>query len=242
MIRHTLQLSNNRVLHQFWGHTSNVYILVCHSDKTTYLIDCGMPADVKPLIDILRYEPPVKRVVCTHFHVDHIAAWIQFSTFYPSAEIWFSKTAEPLISGQTVIPFPDLRAFRDILIPCMREYAYLPDLRDIFHGALFGTPFKKGFPTDRLKFFNDTQFVLPGFTSIPTPGHRPEEVSFWDSESRVFISGDFIVVLNHEVKLNRFVSNHQDQLASLQKIKDLCISGNICPGHGQCRTFDAALL
>jgi len=239
MIRFQQELSPGRVLYQFWGKTSNSYLLVDSNLDVTYLIDCGMPSDTPSLLKILRSLPPLKRVVCTHFHVDHISGWVQLKKVCRGCKIWFHEKARPLVAGRRTIPFPGSRAFKEILIPCIQEYGYRPNLRDAFQGALFGSPLKKGFPENRVRYFADEAEVLPGFKLLHTPGHRPDETSFWDPESRIFISGDFIVVLNGKVLLNSFVSSSENQLASFEKIKKLSISGTLCPGHGNCRQFSA---
>ena len=239
MIRFQKELSTNRTLYQFWGKTSNCYLLVDPGADATYLIDCGMPSDTPSLLKVIKNLPPLKRVVCTHFHVDHISGWIELKKTCRKAEIWFHEKAGSLVSGQRTIPFPGSRAFKEILIPCIQEYGYRPNLRDAFQGALFGSPFKKGFPEDRVRYFADKAKVLPGFTTLHTPGHRPDESSFWDPESGIFISGDFIVVLDGKILPNTFVSSPDDQQASLEKIKQLGITGILCPGHGQCQTFNS---
>jgi glyoxylase-like metal-dependent hydrolase (beta-lactamase superfamily II) len=75
MIRFQRELSAGRVLYQFWGKTSNCYMLVDHERDATYLVDCGMPFDTPSLLNVLKKLPTLKRIVCTHFHVDHISGW-----------------------------------------------------------------------------------------------------------------------------------------------------------------------
>jgi glyoxylase-like metal-dependent hydrolase (beta-lactamase superfamily II) len=239
MIRFQKELSANRTLHQFWGKTSNSYLLVDAGTHATYLIDCGMPSDIPSLLNILSGLPPLKRVVCTHFHVDHISGWIKLKETCRNTEIWFHEKARPMVTGRRAIPFPGARALKEILIPCMQAYGYRPSLRDAFQGALFGTPFKKGFPQDRIRYFIETEEALPGFTTLHTPGHRPEETSFLEPRSGAFISGDFIIVLDGKILPNSFVSSSEDQHASLKKIKQLKEIDFICPGHGYVRSFSA---
>lgn len=237
MIRFRKNLSAGRAFYQFWGKTSNCYLLVDFEKDASYLIDCGMPSDTLSLLDVLKHLPNLRRVVCTHFHVDHISGWVGLKKTCGKAEIWFHEKARPLVTGRKTIPFPGSRAFKEILIPCIQEYGYRPNLRDAFQGALFGSPFKRGFPEDRVRYFAGTEEVLPGFITLHTPGHRPDETSFLDPESGIFISGDFIVVLNGEAFLNRFVSSQEDQKASLKKIKQLREISVVCPGHGRCAPF-----
>lgn len=239
MIRFQQELSAGRTLYQFWGRTSNCYLLVDNEMAATYLIDCGMPSDTPSLLKILKDQPPLKRVVCTHFHVDHISGWVQLKEVSPTCEIWFHEKARPLVTGIDSIPFPGSHAFKEILIPCMKMYEYWPSLGDMFHGALFGTPFKKGFPRNQVQYFTDTEEVLPGFLTLPTPGHRPDETSFLEPRSGAFLSGDFIIVLDDKILPNTFVSSKEDQQTSLKKIKQHKSLRFICPGHGQVRSFSA---
>ena len=83
MIAHTLPLNNGRTLHQYRGRASNQYILEDHANGSTFLIDCGMPSDAPGLQNVLKSMPPLKQVVCTHFHVDHVSGWIQLKRSFP---------------------------------------------------------------------------------------------------------------------------------------------------------------
>ena len=91
----------------------------------------------------------------------------------------------------------------------MRESGYLPGLGDIFKGGLYGTPFKKGFPEDRVRFFKEGDNVLPGFIAIHTPGHRPDHVAFFDPESGALICGDFLLVINGRIVPNSFLTSRR---------------------------------
>jgi len=124
----------------------------------------------------------------------------------------------------------------------MRESGYLPGLSDIFNGGLYGTPFKKGFPKDRVRFFKEGDDVLPGFIAIHTPGHRPDHVSFFDPESGVLICGDFIIVINDRAVANTFLASPADQKASLEKIRSMSGILSLWPGHGNVRPFDCEAL
>ena len=237
MIKRIAQLSNNRALYLYRGNASNMYLLVDSGTHATYLVDCGMPSDADGLIQALSSFPPLKRVVCTHFHVDHISAWPALKNRFKDCDIWFHENAKPYVAGRSPVAMPGIKDIREILLPCMKEYRYFPKISELLHGALLGTPFKRGFPEDRVRFFSNDQEMLPGFLSIHTPGHMPNEVSYFEPQSGHFISGDFIIVLNDKIKLNTFLTNKKDQLNSLERIKQLTHITAICPGHGRCRSF-----
>ena len=238
MMKRIQQLSRGRSLYLYRGNASNMYILVDSERHKTYLVDCGLPSDAQGLVQVLSALPPLKRVVCTHFHVDHVTAWPTLKKHFKDCDIWLHENAKPYITGQSSVAMPGFKDIRDILLPCMREYRYFPRINELLHGALFGTPFKSGFPEDRVKFFKDDQEVLPGFKSIHTPGHVPDEISYFEPQSGQFISGDFIIVLNNKITVNTFLTDKSDQQHSMERIKQLTHITAICPGHGRCRSFD----
>ncbi|MEA1948636.1 MAG: MBL fold metallo-hydrolase [Thermodesulfobacteriota bacterium] len=238
MITHTQNLTGDRTIHQFMGKVSNIYMIEDNRQKATFLVDCGMWSDKKALVDALRRMPPLKRVVCTHFHVDHVSGWTYLKAIFKECEIWFHEKARLFVMGDKRIPFPCYADFKDIIIPYMRTFRYLPRPGDLFMSGLYGTPFRKGFPLDRVTFFKNEEPVLPGFKTIQTPGHRPDSASFFDPESGILISGDFLVVINGKLISNSFVVSKKDQKDSIKKIKRINGLRFIYPGHGKCVPFD----
>ena len=237
MIKTTQTLTNDRILHQYWGTASNIYILECPQRNATFLVDCGMPSDVEPLMKILRKTPPLKAVVATHFHVDHVSGWIKLKTVFGDASLRLNDLAAPFVDGRRRIPLPGLMNYFRILKPCMQEYHYFPRFQEMSNGALYGTPFKGGFPLERIDYFSDRQEILPGFTTLPTPGHRPDSVSFFDPDSGILITGDFLLVVNGRLTNNSFVESQADQDRSIARIKSTPGIRFIYPGHGVCVPF-----
>lgn len=237
MITNTQKLTDDRVIHQVKGKAGNIYILADNNHKAAFLVDCGMPSDADNLVETLSTLPPLKSIVCTHFHVDHASGWIRLKKVFKDCEIMFHEKAKPFVMGQKRIPYPALTDYFEILRPCMKESGYFPGFGDLFRGGIYGTPFKKGFPLDRVTFFTNDQQVLPGFITIHTPGHRPDSVSFFDPNSGILISGDFLVVINGKVIVNTFVASQKDQEDSIKKIRKMEGIRLIYPGHGNCVPF-----
>ena len=237
LVTDTRHLTDNRIIHQYRGGASNIYIIVDNVQGMSFLVDCGMPSDVRSLAKTLDLMPPLKRVVCTHFHVDHVSGWINLKSIFKNCSIWFHESGKPSVLGLDRVPFPTLMDFKNVLLPCMREVRYFPSLSDLLQGGLYGTPFRKGFPLGRVEFFASDQQVLPGFITLHTPGHRPESASFFDQKSGILISGDCIIVLGGEVTNNMFLWSKKEQKASISKIKQMDELRLIFPGHGVCRPF-----
>lgn len=242
MLTTSQRLTEGRIIHQYWGMTSNFYIVECHMLEATYLVDCGMPSDILPLKNMLDTKPPLTAVICTHFHVDHITGWLKLKTLFKDCNIWFHDNARPYITGLKRVPFPGLNDYLNVLKPCMEEYGYFPRLKDLWGDTIYGTPFKKGFPSDRVRYFNAEQSILPGFKTIPTPGHRPDSVSFLDPDSGIFITGDCLIVINGELTSNSFLDSRTDQDDSIARIKNTNGIRAIYPGHGHCVAFNSDML
>ncbi|MBN1931754.1 MAG: MBL fold metallo-hydrolase [Desulfobacterales bacterium] len=237
MLINILNLSGNRVIYQYRGKSSNIYIIEEKNLKSTFLIDCGLPSDAKRLSAVLHLLPPLKRIVCTHFHVDHVSGWIKLRKIYPNCEIRLHEAAIPFVLGHQRMLSPTFKDIITVLIPCMREYGYFPTLVDLIETEFYTRPLPKVFCTNRLNFFQNTEPVLPGFETLSTPGHSPDSTSFFDPENGLLIAGDLLIVLNGKLLWNPFVSSPTDQKNSILKIKNTEGIQYICPGHGLCQPF-----
>lgn len=238
MITRTQELPGNRLIKQFWGKTSNIHIIEDYNENTSYLIDCGMPSDAKNIKKAVSDKLPVKRIVCTHFHVDHVSGWGYLKEAWPDCSIFFHESAKPYVEGISRIPVPAPSDIKKTLIPCMKEYGYSLNIKDLFSADLYGTPLRKGFPAGRVEYYRDKEIVLPGFMTIHTPGHRPDSVSFLDPETGILVSGDFILVIGGKIMVNSYVSDGKDQENSVRLIKNMKEIKYIYPGHGVCAPYD----
>ena len=115
MITCTLNLTNDRIVHQFRGRASNIYVIVDNRREASFLVDCGMPSDAKALTEILLRMPPLKRIVCTHFHVDHVSGWIHLKTIFKNCSLWFHENGTPWVMGRERIPFPSFGDLKKVL-------------------------------------------------------------------------------------------------------------------------------
>lgn len=242
MIAYETELDDQRRLLHYHGVTGNSYIVVDAVGNNSYLVDCGMPADVPGLLAVLAHLPPLERVVCTHFHIDHVSGWHDLKKAFPHLSLWFREPARPWVRGEKRLPPPGVRVMRDLFLPVMREYSYRPGLREIRATHLYGTGFRPGFPKAGLHFFGDDERPLPGFETLPTPGHRPEHTAFWHQDKRVLICGDCLLRVGAEVFTENFLSSPDDQRQSLADIRQLGPIDLLCPGHGACAPWDPEVI
>jgi len=84
-----------------------------------------MPSDLEPLTKILGKMPPLKAVVATHFHVDHVSGWIKLQTVFENSYLWLNDLAAPFVDGRRRIPLPGIVDYFRILRPCMQELALI---------------------------------------------------------------------------------------------------------------------
>ena len=229
---------------RFKGYSSNMFLLIYKKENKTLLVDCGLPADIPNLIEFMNSEniPPVEKVICTHFHVDHCSGWIELMKVFENAEIFFHEKARKIVTGVENMDFPALSDFTDVMIPAMKESGYVPSFKEVMTNIYYGTTFKSRFPMDKVRFFDSEDEVIPGFQTIFTPGHRPEETSFYEPGSGILISGDFIIVVNRKILVNTYVYSQDAQKESLEKVKKLDNLMTLLPGHGDCVDFNELTL
>lgn len=231
-----IQLTNNRVLYGLKGVAGNIYILEDYNHKVSYMIDCGMISDGIKLIKSLKHFFPLQSIFCTHFHVDHISGWFSLKAVFNDCTIFFHEKARPFVFGEKRLPMPSVRDFFKVLFPCMKDSRYFPGKEDIL--SFHGTPFRKGFPLERVNFFKTGDLLIPGVEILHTPGHRPESVSFFEQETGILICGDLILSVKGKLTANTFVENSVEQQESVSRIKKLSGLKAICPGHGNLINYD----
>ncbi len=145
MITKTVDLTDHRRIYRFRGTAGNIYIIEDRRKGATYLVDCGMPSDARNLEASLQEFKPLTRIVCTHFHVDHVSGWIRLKNRYTACKIWFHTAARPFVVGDARISFPSFAHIQEILIPCMKEAGYFPGFSILSMAGCTERPLKKGF-------------------------------------------------------------------------------------------------
>lgn len=242
MIEETLQLETEIRLHRFSGVVSNVYFVENRQADATFLIDCGMPSDAPRLIEVLEAMPRPTAVVCTHFHIDHIGAWPALSRRWPNLDLFFSQAAKPYVAGGRRLPVPSFADVRNVLLPCMAAFGYMPNLRDIVLGRLYGTPFHAGFWKGPIRYLPEDRPSMDDIDVLATPGHTPDSISIYHSKSGVLVCGDTFLWLKGALQVNPFVTDTAAQRRTIAFLRQLGDGVILCPGHGPTLPLSQAIV
>lgn len=160
-------------VYQLRAFGAQVFALV---DDDVTLIDTGAPGSgrlvLRQLREIGRWPSDVKRVVLTHYHIDHrgAARELQEAT---GATVFIHKSEAAYLRGQQ--PYPSL--FRSELLASLTEpFTAATRLR----------------PIADVEEIEDGDIVdaLGGLRVLHAPGHTQGSISLWFKETGLLFSGD----------------------------------------------------
>ena len=140
----------------------NVY-LVLEADGLT-VVDTAVSGTEKHIAEAAeKLGQPVRRILLTHAHVDHVGSLDALHALYPDAEVLISARDARFLAGDMSLdegePQVKLRG---------------------------GFPTVKTRPT-RLLEDGDT---IGSLRAVASPGHTPGQMSFWDTRDGTLIAGD----------------------------------------------------
>ncbi|MFC3801872.1 MBL fold metallo-hydrolase [Cohnella sp. GCM10012308] len=143
----------------------NAYF-VAEQDGLT-LIDAALPYSAKGIIDAAaRIGMPIRRILLTHAHGDHIGALDRLKSALPDAEVLISARDARLLAGDKTLD------------PGEQQ-----------------TPIRGGVPKPGAIVTRPDTLLVDGdrvgsLLAIATPGHTPGSISFLDARTGALIVGD----------------------------------------------------
>ncbi len=212
-------------------HSTLVNWVVLTDGDEVALIDCGYPAQLPQVRASVRaavgYDAPVRTVLVTHAHADHIG------------------TAARLVADDGA----EVRCSPAELAGVRREVTYQVDL-----GAIVRRPrpaaLRWALRAVRAGGLRDVAVTAPTALDGPLvaaghrvepldlPGHTPGHVAYWLPDARVLVSGDALVTGNPvtpargpQVMPPMFQQDLDRAVASLDRLLDLDARW-VLPGHG----------
>jgi glyoxylase-like metal-dependent hydrolase (beta-lactamase superfamily II) len=197
------------------GSNANCY-LVDEGDATLTLVDAGMQADGKKILEFItsklnRKPAEVKTIVITHCHVDHTRglAAIKAAT---GAKVAIHEADADFVSGKKRYPSPGgaMGFMFSVMSPFFKTTPVEPDLR-----------LKEGDTVGRLAVFH-------------TPGHTPGSISLYDREDRVLFVGDAARFMKGKLEgpPPRFTQHMGQAKTSIERLSSLDFEVMLS-GHGE---------
>mmetsp|Transcript_13271 Transcript_13271/g.22085 ORF Transcript_13271/g.22085 Transcript_13271/m.22085 type:complete len:259 (-) Transcript_13271:313-1089(-) len=196
----------------------NQYILACTSTKQAAIVDCGASSK-EELEQFLTWMDERKynlvTVLQTHAHLDHVAGLNLIRTVHPDVPIHLHERDLPLYEG----------------------------FEDRISAWGFQAEAKGPLPTDNLHLFDDGKKSIQvgqlDLEILPTPGHCPGHVGYYEPKTKSFFGGDLI--MQGSVGRTDFPESSQsDMTASLKRVIRLGDREDdfvIYSGHGPATTL-----
>ncbi|MEK0315214.1 MBL fold metallo-hydrolase [Cohnella sp. 56] len=168
-----MKITTNNMLHQlsFMPRLFPVNAYFTEEQDSLTLIDAALPYSAKGILSAAaRIGKPIRRIVLTHAHGDHIGALDRLKTALPEAEVLISAREAKLLAGDRTLE-PDETP------SSVRGGVPKP-------GAIRTRP-------DTLLADGDR---VGSLLAVATPGHTPGSMSFLDTRTGALIAGDALQV------------------------------------------------
>ncbi len=137
--------------------------LVAEDDGLT-VVDTAVPGTEKHVIRAAeKLGRPVRRILLTHAHVDHVGSLDALHELYPDAEVLISARDARFLAGDTSL---------DAHEPQVKLRGGFPDVQTRPTGLL------------------EDGDTVGSLRAVACPGHTPGHMAFWDTRDGTLIAGD----------------------------------------------------
>jgi glyoxylase-like metal-dependent hydrolase (beta-lactamase superfamily II) len=147
-----------------WARIFPVNIYLVREQDSLTLIDTGMSGKAQFVIEQAKnMELPIARILLTHSDPDHIGRLDQLRDKLPDAEVLMTEMSARVLSGELTI-----------------------DKRGNLHEPATPKPLVATRPTGILNAGD----IIGSLEVIAAPGHKPDQVAFFDTRDGTLIAGD----------------------------------------------------
>ena len=211
--------TNNKALDMAYGPVNafqmNQYAIACTETKQAAFIDCG---------------------ASTQQELDAFLKWIQDKNYQLKA-VWQTHAHLDHVAGLGLLVFQNNNIHNVPIYLHQKEREIYNSFEQRCQDFGFAVEGDGKLPEDTtLEYFDDTTKSMTlgnlTFDIIPTPGHSPGHVGFFEPQSKSFFGGDFI--MQGSIGRTDFpTSNPHDMKKSLQHFVDTMHDETVIyPGHG----------
>jgi hydroxyacylglutathione hydrolase len=229
-----------------YGHRSSVNIVTGRAGpsyvidgESIIVVDISFPSNAKAIVrfvqNVMRRDiSDIKLVVLTHSHIDHTNG-VDYMVDVTGATVAAHVNSKDYLTGRSAIPIPSWHYLAGFFHFLWSHGLPRPSLSDIFSMPWAGIPgIRKALKSKVAYWLEDAQRLPynPEWQVIHTPGHTFDSICLYSSQERALITGDTIINLDGELRLNKLLQlDRRALMASLEKLKRLDIY-YLYPGWG----------
>ena len=206
-----------KVLENIYLIPSSVNTYLIEREAYCVLIDTGMSKSAKKIIKTIKtYCPdkPLKGIMITHAHQDHIAGLETLGQLY-GAEVVSHKEERDYIMNIRKLP-----AIEGLVGIMLRMFQFLSP--------------SSGYTVDQIVTDREVAFELKVYH---LPGHTPGTIAFEDIQTRALFCGDIINTNQKGSKIlppsKTFALDYEQALKASKQMFQLSKPSVILPGHGK---------
>jgi glyoxylase-like metal-dependent hydrolase (beta-lactamase superfamily II) len=211
-----------------WKVSAKVFILTINvwivtGEQGITLIDAGIGSMGKGILKAIEElkQGPLRRIVLTHGHSDHIGSLKQLLARYPDAVVYAHEQEIPYMEGR--LPYPKRKKAQAFFRP----------------GLVQSLPYGE----------NGDLAEIAGLKPYFTPGHAPGHVGYYHERDRVFLAGDLFTSKQGKLKppMAIFTADMKQAVESGQvverinpKLVSICHGGEVSNPGEQYAAYRAA--
>lgn len=193
-----------------------IHVWVVKGEDGLTLIDAGIPMMAKGILNFISslQAGPLRRILLTHGHSDHVGAIQRIRAVYPEVEVYAHRIEIPYMEG--ALPYPRRKkaaasVAKGLAKPLTEAESSLDQTSNSGDSG-------SGIPA---------LSPIGGLTPYLTPGHSPGHVVYFHENDRVMLAGDLFT--SKQGKLRKPMASFTADMD--EAIRSSAIVGQLRPVH-----------